>query len=339
MSAEWRSRTWRKLGRSVPGDAGAAAPPSMNGVRALPLELREALLLVVLAGFSHREAAEALDIPLTRFYERLERARERLADVIWAPRSTNEREFGMARRALSAGHQVTERFASTDVHAYVDECLGREDRIAFEASSAMMRSCGDGLSCGGRKTTRYAPPFARRRGRADRFRSAGPRMKTLRRRLRRQSIRARARASEAPSDAPRHSARTSGERREPFAAPCRSGGKWAPRLRWAFVFIAFDDSFGCEPRRRAATMNADPSPRRGWPPSARSAPIRTSRSIFAGDSHALAGQISPRFVVDATAANFDVAGWRLIGARFVPGRRRRLPSCCGRTTKGSASAC
>jgi predicted DNA-binding protein (UPF0251 family) len=50
-----------------------------NGVRALPLELREALLLVALAGFSHREAAEALDIPLARFYERLDRARERLA--------------------------------------------------------------------------------------------------------------------------------------------------------------------------------------------------------------------------------------------------------------------
>jgi hypothetical protein len=54
-------------------------PCAANGVRALPLELREALLLVALAGFSHREAAETLDIPLTRFYERLDRARERLA--------------------------------------------------------------------------------------------------------------------------------------------------------------------------------------------------------------------------------------------------------------------
>ena len=35
--------------------------------------------MVALAGFSHREAAEALDIPLARFYERLDRARERLA--------------------------------------------------------------------------------------------------------------------------------------------------------------------------------------------------------------------------------------------------------------------
>lgn len=45
----------------------------------MPLEQREALLLVVLAGFTHREAAEALDIPLSLLVERLGRARERLA--------------------------------------------------------------------------------------------------------------------------------------------------------------------------------------------------------------------------------------------------------------------
>ena len=49
------------------------------GVRALPLDLREALLLVVLAGFSHCEAAEALDIPLAAVVDRLCRARLRLA--------------------------------------------------------------------------------------------------------------------------------------------------------------------------------------------------------------------------------------------------------------------
>jgi hypothetical protein len=63
----------------TPPVAGRGGPPAVCGVRALPLELRETLLLVALAGFSHKEAAEALDIPLTRLYERLERARERLA--------------------------------------------------------------------------------------------------------------------------------------------------------------------------------------------------------------------------------------------------------------------
>ncbi len=48
-------------------------------MRALPLELREALLLVSLARFTHAEAAQALDIPLSRLVERLERARCRLA--------------------------------------------------------------------------------------------------------------------------------------------------------------------------------------------------------------------------------------------------------------------
>ncbi len=49
------------------------------GVRALPLELRETLLLVGLARFSHAEAAQALDVPLPRLVERLERGRSRLA--------------------------------------------------------------------------------------------------------------------------------------------------------------------------------------------------------------------------------------------------------------------
>jgi len=52
---------------------------SMAGaIRALPLELREAILLVVLAGFSHRDAALALEIPMTALIERLLRAREKL---------------------------------------------------------------------------------------------------------------------------------------------------------------------------------------------------------------------------------------------------------------------
>jgi RNA polymerase sigma-70 factor (ECF subfamily) len=49
------------------------------GVRSLPLELREALLLVALAGFSHKEAAAALDLPLAVAVERLALARARLA--------------------------------------------------------------------------------------------------------------------------------------------------------------------------------------------------------------------------------------------------------------------
>ena len=43
-------------------------------VRALPLELREPLLIVVLAGFTHREAASALDMSLVTLIARLTKA-------------------------------------------------------------------------------------------------------------------------------------------------------------------------------------------------------------------------------------------------------------------------
>ena len=56
------------------GEAGVAA-----AVRALPLELREPLLIVVLAGFTHQEAAAALDISLATLITRLTKARERVA--------------------------------------------------------------------------------------------------------------------------------------------------------------------------------------------------------------------------------------------------------------------
>ncbi len=57
-------------------DGGSAVARAM---RNLPLELRESLLLVVLGGFSHVEAAEALDIPLAALIDRLARGRTMLA--------------------------------------------------------------------------------------------------------------------------------------------------------------------------------------------------------------------------------------------------------------------
>ena len=66
-------------GECSPSSYGRPNASVTCGVRALPLDLREALLLVVLAGFSHCEAAEALDIPLAAVVDRLSRARLRLA--------------------------------------------------------------------------------------------------------------------------------------------------------------------------------------------------------------------------------------------------------------------
>ena len=56
-----------------------------TAVRMLPLELREALLIVVLARFTHQEAASALDISLATLIARLTKARERVAALTRAP--------------------------------------------------------------------------------------------------------------------------------------------------------------------------------------------------------------------------------------------------------------
>lgn len=66
--------------RAPAGGVGIAA-----AVRTLPLELREALLIVVLGNFTHQEAASALDISLAVLIARLTKARERLAALTRAP--------------------------------------------------------------------------------------------------------------------------------------------------------------------------------------------------------------------------------------------------------------
>ena len=73
---------------NIENDRGGAAAGGVGmavAVRMLPLELREALLIVVLAGFTHREAASALDISLTTLIARLTKARERIAALTRAP--------------------------------------------------------------------------------------------------------------------------------------------------------------------------------------------------------------------------------------------------------------
>jgi predicted DNA-binding protein (UPF0251 family) len=53
-----------------------------RGVRRLPLDLREALLLVALSGFAHAEGAQILEISLPQMIERLRDARARLARAL-----------------------------------------------------------------------------------------------------------------------------------------------------------------------------------------------------------------------------------------------------------------
>ena len=72
--AGWDESIESARGRAMADGIGMAA-----AVRALPLDLREALLIVVLASLTHREAASALDISLASLVARLTKARERIS--------------------------------------------------------------------------------------------------------------------------------------------------------------------------------------------------------------------------------------------------------------------
>jgi hypothetical protein len=78
--AAWDKSAEGARGRVAPGAIGMAA-----AIRGLPLELREALLIVVLAKLTHREAASALDISLATLVARLTKARERICALTRAP--------------------------------------------------------------------------------------------------------------------------------------------------------------------------------------------------------------------------------------------------------------
>ncbi len=76
---------WDESGEGARGRAAAGGVGMSVAVRALPLELREALLIVVLANLTHREAASALDISLATLVARLTKARERLSALTQSP--------------------------------------------------------------------------------------------------------------------------------------------------------------------------------------------------------------------------------------------------------------
>jgi len=78
-------------------EAGGGGSAVARAMRNLPLELRESLLLVALAGFSHVEAAQALDISLAALIDRLARGRAMLAAGL------SERVAASAQHSLRRG--------------------------------------------------------------------------------------------------------------------------------------------------------------------------------------------------------------------------------------------
>ena len=76
---------WDESVESARGKGGADGVGVAAAVRRLPLDLREALLIVVMANLTHREAASALDIPLAALVARLTKARERISALARPP--------------------------------------------------------------------------------------------------------------------------------------------------------------------------------------------------------------------------------------------------------------
>ncbi len=89
---------WDENADSASDRARASGVDMAVAVRALPLELREALLIVVLANFTHREAASALDISLATLVSRLTKARERLSALTRSP--TASQTADVAERSI-----------------------------------------------------------------------------------------------------------------------------------------------------------------------------------------------------------------------------------------------
>ena len=76
----------RRLEEDGPESAGfASGAPAERAVAAMPVEWREALLLVVIERLAHQEAAAVLEISLDALLDRLARARAALSQALAAP--------------------------------------------------------------------------------------------------------------------------------------------------------------------------------------------------------------------------------------------------------------
>lgn len=72
-------------GTTTSAEAAESARQLLDAVAALPEAQRAALLLVYVEGYSYREAAEILEVPIGTVMSRLARARLRLAELLDVP--------------------------------------------------------------------------------------------------------------------------------------------------------------------------------------------------------------------------------------------------------------
>ena len=204
-----------------------------------------------------------------------------------------------------------------DAHAYVDECLSREDRIAFEARLRddpelrrqvdLWQAQNDAIRAAFRAPPRARGPLSL--GRPFHENVSPPAIDSRR-------AGAAATSSDAPAPPPRTS--LANVRRiapRPTLARRIRGRtlRSALILSLSSVLLALSPAGG-PPDERGPLIGAGLAAFRAF-----GADSTVALDIPTTDGDVLARQLSPRFVARAAAANFDVAGWTLIGARFVPG--------------------
>jgi anti-sigma factor RsiW len=207
-----------------------------------------------------------------------------------------------------------------DAHAYVDECLSREDRIAFEArlrDDAELRrrvdlwqAQNDAIRAAFRAPSRARGPISVGRASNENLSSPMPPATDSRR----------VGAASASSDAPAAPSRSSPcDVRRTVLKPTPARGFWAPALRGALVLSLASVVMtmwpaGGSPDERGPLTSSGLAAFRAF-----GGDSSVALDVSSSDPRVLAKALSPRFVARATAANFDLAGWTLIGARFVPG--------------------
>ena len=101
---------WARGGGGRPQRRGRAARPrhrgrGEGGLESLPEQFRMAVLLADVEGFSYKEIAEILDIPIGTVMSRLHRGRKALQKQLYRVRCTSEGSSENANRLRMSEHQ------------------------------------------------------------------------------------------------------------------------------------------------------------------------------------------------------------------------------------------
>lgn len=217
---------------------------------------------------------------------------------------------------------MTEPFTSVDAHAYVDDCMSQDERGDYEAKLRedvdlrrrvdLWLTQNDAIRAAYRAPPRVLGPLSLGRPSNENLLPPAPPQHDPRR----------AGISEPVREAPRRHVKNSPtESRRGVPAATRAHPKLASSLRMGLIVLLSLSGI-----LLTLGVAGGPSDARGPLIDAGLAAIRAFGAESAvpldfttADSRALAKQLSPRFVLPATSASFNVEGWTLIGVRMVPG--------------------